>query len=122
MAVHLNDAATRESALAALQSLMKAENMSHYVVPSEDAHQSEYIAPQDMRRAFISGFTGSAGLALISTAPNEKQGLWTDGRYYLQTEKELASSWQLHKTSDPSTATYLASVRWKYDFWILICF
>ena len=49
-----------------------------YIVPTEDAHQSEYVANCDKRRAFISGFDGSAGTAIISSA---KAALWTDGRY-----------------------------------------
>ena len=49
-----------------------------YIVPTEDAHQSEYVANCDKRRAFISGFDGSAGMAIITSA---KAALWTDGRY-----------------------------------------
>lgn len=64
------------------------------IVPSSDAHQSEYLAPCDLRRAFVSGFTGSAGTAVIT---QEKAALWTDGRYFLQAEKELDSSWVLMK-------------------------
>lgn len=49
-----------------------------------DAHQSEYLAPGDERIAFISGFTGSNGLCLVT---DEQALMWTDGRYYLQAEK-----------------------------------
>ncbi|KAK9139785.1 hypothetical protein Scep_009466 [Stephania cephalantha] len=52
-----------------------------YVVPSQDAHQSEFIAECFMRRAYISGFTGSAGTAVVT---RDKAALWTDGRYFLQ--------------------------------------
>jgi hypothetical protein len=112
MSTQTTERAAQHTALAKLQALMKAENMSYYIVPSEDAHQSEYIAPQDMRRAFVSGFTGSAGLALVSNVPGEKHGLWTDGRYYLQAEHELDQHWELHKVTDPPVAAYLTTVRY----------
>lgn len=64
------------------------------IVPSSDAHQSEYLAPADLRRAYISGFTGSAGTAVIT---RDKAALWTDGRYFLQAGKELDNSWILMK-------------------------
>lgn len=48
-----------------------------YFVPSEDAHASEYIAPCHERRAFVSGFTGSAGTAVVTTTA---AALWTDGK------------------------------------------
>ncbi|KAB8349657.1 hypothetical protein FH972_023676 [Carpinus fangiana] len=64
------------------------------VVPSEDSHQSEYIAPTDARRAFISGFSGSAGTAVISAT---KAALATDGRYFNQAAKQLDSNWELLK-------------------------
>lgn len=101
----------QKKALSELQALMKAENMAFYVVPSEDAHQSEYIAPQDMRRAFISGFTGSAGMAVVTNIAGEKHGLWTDGRYYTQADYELDGDWALHKTTDAPASAHIASVR-----------
>lgn len=64
------------------------------VVPSEDSHSSEYIAPCDARREFISGFTGSAGCAVIT---HDKASLATDGRYFNQASKQLDSNWALLK-------------------------
>ncbi|XP_063720525.1 xaa-Pro aminopeptidase ApepP-like isoform X2 [Symsagittifera roscoffensis] len=73
--------------------------LSAYVVPSEDAHQSEYTAAPHKRRQFISGFTGSAATAVITM---DKALLWTDGRYFLQAEKELdPDHWQLMKMNTP---------------------
>ncbi|KAJ4367040.1 hypothetical protein N0V83_007570 [Neocucurbitaria cava] len=80
--------------LAELRKLMKERNVDVYMVPSEDSHQSEYIAPCDARRAYISGFTGSAGYAVIT---HEKAALSTDGRYFNQAEKQLDSNWELLK-------------------------
>ena len=64
------------------------------VVPSEDSHSSEYIAPCDARREFISGFSGSAGCAVIT---HDKAALATDGRYFNQAAKQLDSNWILLK-------------------------
>lgn len=75
-----------EQRVRALRQYMKTHNFTAYVVPSEDAHMSEYVAKCDQRRAFISGFTGSAGTALITM--NEAY-CWTDGRYFVQAANEL---------------------------------
>jgi Xaa-Pro aminopeptidase len=64
------------------------------VVPSEDSHSSEYIAPCDARREFISGFSGSAGCAVVT---HDKAALATDGRYFNQAQKQLDKSWLLLK-------------------------
>lgn len=64
------------------------------VVPSEDSHSSEYIAPCDARREFISGFSGSAGCAVISQT---EAALATDGRYFNQASKQLDNNWALLK-------------------------
>jgi Xaa-Pro aminopeptidase len=64
------------------------------VVPSEDSHSSEYIAPCDARREFISGFSGSAGCAVVT---HEKAALATDGRYFNQAAKQLDGNWLLLK-------------------------
>ncbi|KAI9890238.1 MAG: hypothetical protein M1814_004400 [Vezdaea aestivalis] len=80
--------------LAHLRSLMKEHKVDIYVIPSEDSHQSEYIAPCDARREFISGFSGSAGCAVVTL---EKASLATDGRYFNQASKQLDANWELLK-------------------------
>ncbi|KAF1947051.1 putative Xaa-Pro aminopeptidase P [Clathrospora elynae] len=80
--------------LAELRKLMKERNVDVYMVPSEDSHQSEYIAPCDARREYISGFTGSAGYAVIT---HDKAALSTDGRYFNQAAKQLDGNWELLK-------------------------
>ncbi|KAF2861914.1 peptidase M24 [Piedraia hortae CBS 480.64] len=80
--------------LKGLRSLMKEHKIDVYVVPSEDAHSSEYIAPTDARREFICGFTGSAGTAVIT---HDKAVLATDGRYFNQASKQLDHNWELLK-------------------------
>lgn len=80
--------------LAQLRQLMTRHRVDVYIIPSEDSHSSEYIAPCDGRREFISGFTGSAGCAVIT---HEKAALATDGRYFNQAAKQLDSNWLLLK-------------------------
>jgi len=91
---------TTTDRLAALRKLMREQNLPAYYIPSEDAHQSSSIAESDSRRAFISGFTGSAGLAIVT---ENEAALWTDGRYFLQAEKQLDSNWKLMKVGLPET-------------------
>ncbi|KAK3095170.1 hypothetical protein FSP39_011006 [Pinctada imbricata] len=76
------------------------EQIHAYIVPSGDAHQSEYITACDCRREFVSGFSGSAGTAIIT---KDKAALWTDGRYYLQAERQLDGNWTLMKDGMPKT-------------------
>ncbi|XP_075732364.1 aminopeptidase P isoform X5 [Rhipicephalus microplus] len=88
-----------------LRALMKnttivCETIQAYIVPSGDAHQSEYIAPCDKRRAFLTGFSGSAGTAIVT---EDHAALWTDGRYFLQAEQQLDSNWILMKDGIPGT-------------------
>ncbi|KAL7905761.1 X-prolyl aminopeptidase [Trichoderma velutinum] len=80
--------------LAKLRALMKEHNVQVYVVPSEDSHSSEYIADCDARREFISGFTGSAGCAVITETA---AALATDGRYFNQAAQQLDDNWTLLK-------------------------
>ena len=80
--------------LKSLRELMKEHKLDLYIVPSEDSHQSEYIAPCDARREFICGFSGSAGTAVITL---EKAALATDGRYFNQATKQLDDNWTLLK-------------------------
>ncbi|KAF2404139.1 putative Xaa-pro aminopeptidase P [Trichodelitschia bisporula] len=80
--------------LSSLRRFMQEHKVDVYIVPSEDSHQSEYIARCDARRAFITGFTGSAGTAVVTL---DKAALATDGRYFNQAEKQLDTNWLLLK-------------------------
>ena len=75
--------------LAALRAEMKKRNIDIYVVPTADFHESEYVGEYFKARKYITGFTGSAGTAVITM---EEAGLWTDGRYFVQAERELQDS------------------------------
>lgn len=72
-----------------LRKVMKKENVDYYIIPSGDSHQSEYVPEYYKGRAYVSGFTGSAGTLLVGI---EESYLWTDGRYFIQAEKELNGS------------------------------
>lgn len=89
--------------LSKLRELMKEHKLDVYIVPSEDSHQSEYIAPCDARRAHISGFNGSAGTAVVTL---DKAALATDGRYFNQASKQLDSNWQLLKQGQQDVPTW----------------
>ena len=92
------------SKLVELRALMKKKNIAAYIIPSADPHQSEYVAPRWKSRAWISGFTGSAGTVVVTA---KKAGLWTDGRYFLQAENQLAGSTiTLFKAGLPETPSY----------------
>ncbi|XP_026456149.1 aminopeptidase P1-like [Papaver somniferum] len=91
-----------------LRSLMASHNppLHAMIVPSEDYHQSEYVSARDKRREFVSGFSGSAGLALVT---KDDARLWTDGRYFLQATQQLSDRWKLMRIGeDPAVETWLA--------------
>ena len=69
-----------------LRALMEAHNMDAYYVPSSDFHDSEYVEDFFRCRAYVSGFTGSAGTLVVT---KDFAGVWTDGRYFVQAKKEL---------------------------------
>jgi len=90
--------------IAALRGLMKKYNLDAYVIPSPDPHMSEYVADHWKARSWISGFTGSAG---TFAATLDECGLWTDGRYFIQAEKQLEGSGiRLFKMGNPDVPTY----------------
>lgn len=86
-----------------LQKLMEREGIDIYMVPTADFHNSEYVGEHFKARAFISGFTGSAGTVLVT---KDYAGLWTDGRYFLQAENQLAGTGiHLQKMMEPGVPT-----------------
>lgn len=90
--------------LTALRNQFNKHDIGVYVVLTQDAHDSEYTSFADNRREFISGFTGSAGTAVIT---ENKAVLATDGRYFLQAGKELdPEHWELLKQGVPGVPTW----------------
>ena len=94
-----------------IQNKLRENKIAAYVIPTSDYHQSEYISDYFKIRAYISGFTGSAGTLVITQ--NEAR-LWTDGRYFLQAEHQLEGSGiSLMKMGQPKVRTvyeYLSGV------------
>ncbi len=89
--------------IAALRALMSERGYDVYMVPTDDNHQSEYVGEHFKARAFITGFTGSAGTAVITP---QEAGLWTDGRYFIQAAKQLEGSGvTLFKMGEPGVPT-----------------
>lgn len=72
-----------------LRKLMAERHMDAYLIPTADFHESEYVGEYFKCRKFITGFTGSAGIAVVTAA---EAGLWTDGRYFVQAAKQLEGS------------------------------
>lgn len=75
--------------IAELRTLLKKEGIDFYIVPTADFHNSEYVGDYFKVRSFLSGFTGSAGTLVVS---QDEAGLWTDGRYFVQAERQLEDS------------------------------
>lgn len=97
--------------ITALRALMADRGYDVYMVPTDDNHQSEYVGEHFKARAFITGFTGSAGTAVIT---KDEAGLWTDGRYFIQAAQQLEGTGvKLFKMGEPGVPTveeYIADV------------
>ena len=75
--------------LSLLRSKMQENHIDAFVVFSADPHLSEYLPKEWLERAWLSGFTGSAGFVVVT---KDKAGLWTDSRYFVQSAIELKGS------------------------------
>lgn len=88
-----------------LRELMAEKKLKAYIVADSDPHMSEYVAKHWKMRRWLSGFTGSAGVVALTL---DKSGLWTDGRYYIQAEKELlGSEIELFRSGEPDVPSYI---------------
>ena len=87
--------------LEALREVMRREGLAAFIFPSTDPHQSEYVANHWKGREWISGFSGSAGTAVVT---HSSAALWTDSRYFLAAEEQLRDTeFQLMKLKRPGT-------------------
>ena len=94
---------TTNEKICALRTAMQAAGVDAYYLPTSDAHMSEYLPEHWQSRAWMSGFTGSAGTLVVTQS---ESALWTDGRYFIQAAKELAGSEiQLMKMAQPGVPT-----------------
>lgn len=96
--------------LCRLRAKMREKKIDMFYIPTNDFHGSEYVSDYFKIREFISGFDGSAGTVIVT---QEEAGLWTDGRYFLQAEAQLAGSgFTLYKSGQegvPNVSQYIAS-------------
>ncbi len=94
--------------LSALRKLMQEKGVDYYLIPTADFHNSEYVHDYFKCRAFMSGFTGSNGTMVVS---DKEACLWTDGRYFIQCEREIEGSgivmMKISEPGVPSIAEYL---------------
>lgn len=98
------------SRVASLRNLMSKRNIDVFIIPSSDNHGSEYVSEYFRVRAWISGFTGSAGTVVIT---KDEAHIWTDGRYFLQAEEQIkGSEFILEKMGEPGVKTY---TQWIFD-------
>lgn len=92
----------------ALRQAMAKNHVDAYIIPSQDPHQSEYVADRHKSREWIGGFTGSAGTAMVT---QDHAGVWTDSRYFLQATQQLQDTeFEMHKfasSEDPSYIDYV---------------
>jgi Xaa-Pro aminopeptidase len=92
--------------LAALREELARRNLTGFIVPRADAHQNEYVPPSDERLAWLTGFTGSAGLA---AALKDRAVLFVDGRYTLQAAQQIdTAAWAVASLVEPPPESWLA--------------
>ena len=105
-----------QNRLASLRKQMEAHQLSAFIVPSTDPHSGEYVPEHWETRKWITGFTGSAGTAVITL---DDAGLWTDSRYFIQAEEQLEGTGiRLFKDrlpETPSITEWLGSILKKGD-------
>ena len=108
--------------LGALRDELKRRRLDGFIVPRSDEHQGEYVAPRSERLAWLTGFTGSAGLGLVLA---DKAAIFVDGRYTLQAEAEVATDLYDHcPLTDPPPEDWVAEnlpagAKLGYDPWLM---
>ncbi len=107
--------------LAALRGELARRNLTGFVIPRADQQQNEYVAPSEERLAWLTGFTGSAGLAVVLT---HEAAVFVDGRYTIQAAKQVdAKAWAVESLIDPPPESWVsahlkAGDRLGFDPWL----
>lgn len=106
--------------LISLRAFMKNNDLSAFLIPRTDEFQGEYIAPSAQRLAWLTGFTGSAGFAIIT---QDKAAFFTDGRYTLQAQEELPAFYEKYNISQKHPSQWVLEnlskdERVAYDPWL----
>ena len=92
--------------LAAFREELARRKLTGFVIPRADQQQNEYVAPSEERLAWLTGFTGSAGMAIVLT---QAAAVFVDGRYTLQAAKQVdAKAWSVESLIDPPPENWLA--------------
>src|ERR1700710_383896 len=91
--------------LSAFREELARRKLTGFVIPRADQQQNEYVAPSEERLAWLTGFTGSAGLAIVLT---RQAAVFVDGRYTLQTAQQGgATAWTVEPLADPPPEHWL---------------
>src|SRR5580698_5881388 len=91
--------------LSAFREELTKRNLNGFVVPRADQQQNEYVAPSEERLAWLTGFTGSAGMAIVLA---REAAVFVDGRYTLQAAKQIDTrAWTIEPLVDPPPETWL---------------
>src|SRR5579862_4024264 len=111
----------RPARLALLREELKARGLDGFIVPRADQHQGEYVPSCGQRLAWLTGFTGSAGMAIVLA---DRAALFVDGRYTLQAAAQVDGTlFEIHHLIDEPPAGWLAEAAAKgavigYDAWL----
>src|SRR6478609_6221612 len=93
--------------LSAFREELARRKLTGFVIPRADQQQNEYVPPSEERLAWLTGFTGSAGLAVVLT---HEAAVFVDGRYTLQATKQVdAKAWRVEPLIDPSPERWLTA-------------
>src|SRR6202049_999626 len=91
--------------LSAFREELARRKLTGFVIPRADQQQNEYVAPSEERLAWLPGFTGSAGLAVVLT---QEAAVFVDGRYTLQAAKQVdRKAWNIEPLADPPPESWL---------------
>ncbi len=107
--------------LSAFREELARRKLTGFAIPRADQQQNEYVPPSEERLAWLTGFTGSAGLAVVLT---KEAALFVDGRYTLQARKQVdANAWSIEPLNDPPPESWLskhlkAGDRFGFDPWL----
>src|SRR6202140_5341514 len=91
--------------LSAFREELARRRLTGFVIPRADQQQNEYVAPSEERLAWLTGFTGSAGMAIVLT---QEAAVFVDGRYTLQAAKQVdRKAWNIEPLADPPPESWL---------------
>ncbi|WVQ79732.1 hypothetical protein IAT38_001832 [Cryptococcus sp. DSM 104549] len=116
-ALDLND--ELEERLRDIKKEIEGAKVDWYVVPSEDEHQSEEVGETEKRRQYISGFTGSAGTAVIPASSSSPALLFVDSRYWIQAEQQVPESWKVVRVGSQGGASGKDAVVGGWVEWVV---